>query len=91
MECNLEAYFLVAYGVLQVGLVTPLVQQLKKWLIGSFPVQPIVYTAILSFLVAWGLAAVIGIELSNNCLIEIALGGHITSQATHALWKGKKK
>lgn len=74
--------FLTVYGVLQVGLITPLVAWLKMQLPGTFPVQPVLYTAILSFGVCWLLSLWLWPAALLEALIPYAMGGHIATQLT---------
>lgn len=91
MEFEWNAVFLTVYAFLQSGLVMPLVNYLKKWLPGTFPVQPVVYTAILSFLVAWLLSMYFQPDVTVEQLVGIALSGHVVSQLTHSVVKTVKK
>jgi len=84
---ELNPLFLTVYGALQAGLVMPLVQWLKSKLPGTFPVQPVLYTAALSFGVAWLLSTWLQPGIPIEQIAAYALGGQFVSQTTHATVK----
>jgi|GEM_PF-5083577 len=79
------------WPILTGGLIMPLVQCIKKYLPGDFPVQPIFYSLALALLVAWGMTRWLAPGMSlEDCLIYV-IGSNFGAQLVHATFRTAKK
>ena len=79
------------WPILTGGLIMPLVQCVKKYIPGDFPVQPIFYSLALALLVAWVITRLVAPEMSlEDCLVYV-IDGNFGAQLTHAAAKTVKK
>ena len=93
MELGFSETFLIIYGAIQAALVVPVVQYVKKYIPGDFPVSPVLITYGLSFLAAWGLTQIPNFEpgATISMCIQLAFVGQVGAQVVHAGYKTYKE
>lgn len=91
MEMTFTPVFLLVYGALQVGLVMPLIQWIKRQVERVFtaepPISPVLISYLVSFGVAYGLCQLLDPTQSIESMVWLAFGGSAVSQTTHAVVK----
>ena len=89
MELGFSETFLLIYGAIQAALVVPIVQWLKNKIPGDFPISPVLITYAMSFLSAWGLTLIPGLEpaATISMCVQIAFIGQVGAQVVHSGYK----